>query len=59
MEIQRIIKHLKEDNNCYVEELPDIKELEKQVGFEIAVRNTLDSEGYILYKKPKEIKEEK
>lgn len=58
MELQRIIKHLKEDNNCYVEELPAIKELEKEVGFEIAVRNTQDSKGYILYKKTKEIKEE-
>ena len=58
MELQRIIKHLKEDFNCYVEELPNLKELEKEVGFEIEAKDTLIGGGYVIYKKSKEIKKE-
>lgn len=51
MELNRIIKHLKEDFNCYVEELPNLKELEKELNYEIEARPTLVGGGYVLYKK--------
>lgn len=54
MEHKRIIKHLKEDFNCYVEELPNLTKLEKELGFEIEARATLIG-GYELRKKGKKV----
>lgn len=55
MEHKRIVKHLKEDFNCYVEELPNLKKLEKELGYEIEARPTILGGGYVLHKKEKKV----
>ena len=59
MDYNRIIKHMTEDGNCYVKELPPLAALEKDLGYKITAKSATDGDGYILEREVEVVKKEK
>ena len=58
MDYNRIIKHMKEDGNCYVKELPPLATLESDLGYKINAKPAIDGVGYTLEKAVEVVKKE-
>lgn len=51
--IDRLMKLLKENGNVFINEMLDLEEIEKKVGFKVKVRDASDGEGGYIYERVK------